>query len=53
MEMIQEALEHSDQRSTGYRNRELAFKHFDALGTLKVVYVQENDTEVVVTVIWE
>ena len=53
MEMIQEALENSDRRSRGYRNRRLAFKRFNALGTLKVVYVQETDTQVIVTVIWE
>jgi len=50
--MIEEALSKPDRTALGYSNRLLAYKKFDK-GTIKVVYTIEEDTPVIITVIWD
>ncbi|MGB9628342.1 MAG: DUF4258 domain-containing protein [Thermodesulfobacteriota bacterium] len=51
-EMVSRALEMPEERSTGYRNRSLAYRRFPE-GRIKVVYVQDQNRMTVITVMWE
>jgi len=51
-EMVRQALETPDERGTGYRGRSLVYRRFPQ-GRIKVVYVEEQDRIVVITVMWE
>ncbi|OIO87405.1 MAG: hypothetical protein AUK02_05180 [Anaerolineae bacterium CG2_30_58_95] len=51
-QMVHEALEVPDERGIGYGSRTLAYRRF-AQGRIKVVYVEEKEQIVVITVMWE
>lgn len=51
-EMVRQALEMPDEQRTGYQSRSLAYRRFPQ-GRVKVVYVEDQDQIVVITVMWE
>lgn len=50
--MIKDTIGDPDSNGTGYQDRMLVFKAFKA-GVVKVVYTQEKDFSVIISVIWE
>ena len=52
-DMVEQAINNPDGTGTGYGGRRLAYKTFPGRGTLKVVFAQDSETIVIVTVIWE
>ena len=53
LDMIQDASEHAERTGVGYLNRLRAYKGFEGRETLKVVFSEEEERIVVVTVVWE
>jgi len=51
-EMVRQALEMPDEKGTGYRARALAYRRFPQ-GRIKVVYTEEQEQIIVITVMWE
>lgn len=50
--MIKDAIVNPDSNGMGYQERLLVFKTFKA-GVVKVVYIKEKDSYVIISVIWE
>jgi hypothetical protein len=50
--MVQETIQNPEKTDSGYGDKLLAFRSYEA-GVLKVVYVIENRDCVVITVIWD
>ena len=50
--MVKETLESPERTSRGYLNKLLAHKSFKK-GSIKIVYVVENNTCIIISVIWE
>lgn len=51
-DMVRQALETPDERTTGYLNRSIVYRRFSQ-GRVKVVFVEEESRIVVITVMWE
>ena len=52
LEMVKDALKNPDIIQTGYKNRNIAYKIFKSR-KLKVVYVQEEGKNIIITAMWE
>lgn len=51
-DMVNKTLELPDKEDTGYRAKLLAYRCFPQ-GCIKVVYVEESEKIIVITVMWE
>ncbi|MCH8848902.1 MAG: DUF4258 domain-containing protein [Chloroflexi bacterium] len=53
LQMIRSAIEQPSRTGSGYGGRRVAYGEYEGRGVLKVVYAEEGETAIVITVIWE